>query len=154
MPGVTDLALGAAPIAGGALIGVLAGNTKAPDVRGFIKQDLDLLERLPADAIERRAELQRTINGRVDDLVSAYDKNRLMREVAVSYTGNWRDIILFVCAALFTVIWWNADHGKHDNWVFLFVVLIVVSIITGAYATRGILRAIRTLVRGGARDAE
>ena len=42
----------------------------------------------------------------------------------------------------------------HDNWVFLFVVLIVVSIITGAYATRGILRAIRTLVRGGARDAE
>jgi len=123
-------------------------------VRGFIKQDLDLLERLPADAIERRAELQRTINGRVDDLVSAYDKNRLMREVAVSYTGNWRDIILFVCAALFTVIWWNADHANHDNWVFLFVVLIVVSIITGAYATRGILRAIRTLVRGGARDAE
>lgn len=123
-------------------------------MRGFIKQDLDLLERLPADAIERRAELQRTINGRVDDLVSAYDKNRLMREAAVSYTGNWRDIILFVCAALFTVIWWNADHANHDNWVFLFVVLIVVSIITGAYATRGILRAIRTLVRGGARDAE
>jgi len=151
MPGFADLALGPAPIAGGALLGVAAGNIKAPDLRGMIKQDMDLLERLSADATERRAELQRTINGRVDDLISAYDKKRSMREVAMSYTGNWRDIVLFVCAVLFTVIWWNVDQAKHSNWVLLFIVMILVSIITGIYAARGIVRGIRTFLR---RDAK
>lgn len=146
MPGFADLALGAAPIAGGALLGVAAGNIRPPDLRGIIKQDLDLLERLPEDATERRANLQRTINGRVDDLIAAYDKNRSMRAVAMSYTGNWRDVVLFVCALLFTVIWWNVDHSKHSNWLLLFVVMIIVSVITGVYAARGILRAVRTLV--------
>ncbi|MGD9620437.1 MAG: hypothetical protein AB7G47_07855 [Mycolicibacterium sp.] len=150
MPGIADLALGAAPIAGGALLGVAAGNIRPPDLRGIIKQDLDLLERLPENATERRANLQRTIDGRVDDLIAAYDKNRSMRQVAMSYTGNWRDVVLFVCAVLFTVIWWNVDHSKHSNWLLLFVVMIIVSVITGIYAARGIIRAFRTLVlRGG-----
>ena len=149
MPGFADLALGAAPIAGGALLGAVAGNMKGPDVRGLIKQDMDLLDRLPADAIERRAELQRTIDGRVDDLVAGYDRSQSLREMAMSYTGNWRDIVLFLCAVLFTVIWWNVDHGTHGNWVVLFVVLIVVCIVTGIYATRGMMRAIRTLAHRG-----
>ena len=147
MPGFAELALGAAPIAGGALLGVAAGSVKAPDLRGIIKQDLDLLDRLPEDATERRANLQRTIDGRVDDLINAYDKNRSLREAAMSYTGNWRDIVVFVCAVLFTVIWWNIDHQKHSNWVLLFIVLIIVSVITGIYAARGIIRAIRTFMR-------
>ena len=37
MPGIADLALGAAPIFGGALMGVLAGNLKGPDYRASIK---------------------------------------------------------------------------------------------------------------------
>ena len=45
MPGIAEIALGAAPIAGGALLGVAAGNLKPPDVRGQIKQDFDLLDR-------------------------------------------------------------------------------------------------------------
>ncbi len=44
MPGIAELALGAAPIAGGALLGAAAGNLKPPDVRGLITKDLDLLD--------------------------------------------------------------------------------------------------------------
>ncbi|MCB0950271.1 MAG: hypothetical protein KDB44_13540 [Mycobacterium sp.] len=149
MPGIADLALGAAPIAGGALLGIAAGNIKPPDLRAIIKQDLDLLDRIPENDTERRADLQRTINGRVDDLVAAYDKNQSLREMAMSYTGNWRDIVLFVCAVLFTVIWWNIDHSKHSNWMMLFIVMILVSIVTGVYAARGIWRGIRTFTRRG-----
>ncbi len=149
MAGIADLALGAAPIAGGALLGVAAGNIKPPDLRGLIKQDMDLLDRLPEGETERRANLQRTIDGRIDDLVAGYDKNRSLREMAMSYTGNWRDIILFVCAVLFTIIWWNIDHTKHSNWMLLFIVMVIVSIMTGIYAARGILRAARTFLKRG-----
>ena len=44
MPGFADIALGAAPIAGGALLGAVAGSLKGPDFRGMIKADLELLE--------------------------------------------------------------------------------------------------------------
>lgn len=47
MPGLAEIALGAAPIAGGALLGAVAGNLKGPDVRAVIKTDLDLLDRIP-----------------------------------------------------------------------------------------------------------
>lgn len=154
MPGFADLALGAAPIAGGALLGVAAGNIKPPDLRAIITKDLDLLERIPEEDTERRANLKRTIDGRIDDLVAAYDKNQSLREVAMSYTGNWRDIVLFLCAVLFTFIWWNIDHAKHSNWMLLFVVMILVSIITGIYAFRGIVRAIRTYLGRGAKSGD
>ncbi|MCH9669688.1 MAG: hypothetical protein K0U76_12565 [Actinomycetia bacterium] len=151
MLGFADLALGAAPIAGGALLGAAAGNIKGPDLRALIKQDLDLLDRLPEKDIERRANFQRTIDGRVDDLIDAYDKNRSLRQVAMSYTGNWRDIVVFACAVLFTIIWWNIDHAKHENWILLFIVMILVCIITAFYAAKGIVRSIRTYLRHAAR---
>ena len=62
MPGFAEFALAGAPIAGGALLGVIAGNLRGPDVRGLINQDMDLLERLPPEQAERRAELQRVID--------------------------------------------------------------------------------------------
>ena len=37
---IADVAFGAAPIAGGVLMGVLAGTIKGPDYRGMIKDDL------------------------------------------------------------------------------------------------------------------
>jgi hypothetical protein len=43
MPGIAELALGAAPIAGGALLGAAAGSFKGPDVRGMFAMDMDLL---------------------------------------------------------------------------------------------------------------
>ena len=42
--GIADIALGAAPIAGGALLGIAAGTMKGPDIRGMIKSDLELLD--------------------------------------------------------------------------------------------------------------
>lgn len=47
MSAISGFALGAAPIAGGALLGLAAGNLRGPDVRGAIKADLELLEKLP-----------------------------------------------------------------------------------------------------------
>jgi hypothetical protein len=150
MPGIAEIAMAGAPIAGGALLGVAAVNIRGPDIRGLIKQDMDLLERLPADQVERRAELQRVIDIRVDDLIAAVDKNRSLLEVAQSYRGNWRDIVVFVCAVLFTIVWWNVSHSR-SNWLVMFIVMIVVSFAAAMYASRGIVRALRSL--GRHRDA-
>ena len=146
MPGIAEIALAGAPIAGGALLGIAAGNLRGPDVRGTIAKDMDLLDRLPPDQTERRAELRRVIDVRVDDLIKAVDKNRSLIEVAQSYRGNWRDIVVFVCAVLFTIVWWNVSHSR-SNWLVMFIVMIVVSILAAAYAGRGIVRALRSLGR-------
>lgn len=145
MPGIAELALAGAPIAGGALLGIAAGNLKAPDVRGMIAKDMDLLDRIPEEQVERRAELQRVIDLRIDSLIAAVDKNRQMRELAASYQGNWRDIVVFICAILFTIIWWNVDHHR-ANWILMFIVLIVLSILAGVYAARGVVRGMAAVL--------
>lgn len=146
MPGFAELALAGAPIAGGALLGVVAGNLRGPDIRGMIKQDMDLLERLPAEQVERRAELQRVIDLRVDDIIAGVDRTRTMREAAASYQGNWRDIVVFLCGILFTIVWWNVPHSR-ANWLLMFIVMIIVSVAAGLYALRGIARAFVSLTR-------
>ena len=50
--------------------------------------------------------------------------------------------MVFACAVLFTVVWWNVSHSR-SNWQLMFVVMILVSIIAGIYAGRGVLRALR-----------
>lgn len=145
MPGIAELALGAAPIAGGAMLGVIAGNLKPPDVRGLIAKDMDLLERIPADQPERRARLQASIDLRIDELITAGERSRELRDAAMSYRGNWRDIVLFLCAVLFTIVWWNVSHAR-TNWLVMFVAMILLSVATGIYAGRGIARAIRTFL--------
>jgi hypothetical protein len=144
MPGIAELALAGAPIAGGALLGIAAGNLRAPDLRGIIKADMELLAMLPPEQVERRAELQRVIDLRIDDIVASVDKNRSMREVAMSYTGNWRDIVVFICGVLFTIVWWNVPHSR-SNWLLMFIVMIIASAVAGLYASRGIVRALRGL---------
>ena len=145
MPGIADLALGAAPIAGGAMLGVIAGNLKPPDVRGMIAKDMDLLERIPADQPERRARLQASIDQRIDELITAGERSRELRDAAMSYSGNWRDIVLFLCALLFTYVWWNISHAR-ANWLVMFIAMVLLSVATGIYAGRGIARAIRTFL--------
>jgi hypothetical protein len=140
------MALGAAPIFGGALLGVAAGQIRGPDFRGTIKTDLDLLDRIPEEESARRAALQRSINQRIDDLVEANTRSRELRAVASSYQGNWRDIVLVVCAVLFTIIWWNVPHSR-TNWLVLFIVMIVVSVVAALYAFRGLRRSLATLFR-------
>jgi hypothetical protein len=108
---------------------------------------MELLELLPPDQVERRAELQRVIDIRIDDIVAGVDKNRSLVEMAQSYRGNWRDIVVFVCAILFTIVWFEvADRAKAQFWP-MFVVLILLSIIAGMYAARGVVRGIRSLIR-------
>jgi hypothetical protein len=146
MSGIGQLALGAAPIFGGALLGVAAGQIKGPDVRAAIKADLDLLDRIPGEESGRRAALQGSINQRIDDLVEANRRNRALRAAASSYEGNWRDIVLVLCAVLFTIVWWNVPHSR-TNWMFLFVVMIILSVVAALYAFRGLRQSLRALFR-------
>lgn len=127
------------------MLGVIAGNLKPPDVRGQIMKDFDLLERIPADQVERRARLQASIDERIDDLISAGERSRELREAALSYKGNWRDIVVFLCAVLFTIVWWNVSHDR-SNWLVMFIAMIVLSVAAGIYAGRGVLRAVRTFL--------
>ena len=140
MPGIAELALGAAPIAGGALLGVAAGNLKAPDVRGLILKDMDLLARIPDDQPELKARMKASIDQRIDDLIHSTERSREIRLAALSYTGNWRDIVVFICAVLFTIVWWNVSHSR-ANWLVMFIVMIILSVVAGIYAGRGLLRA-------------
>jgi hypothetical protein len=141
MPGIAEIALGAAPIAGGALLGVAAGNLRPPDVRGMIAKDMDLLQRIPDDQPELKTRLKASIDRRIDDLVKADERSRELRIAAMSYSGNWRDIVVFLCAILFTIVWWNVSHSR-ANWLVMFVVMIIVSVVAGIYAGRGLLRAV------------
>lgn len=140
MPGIAEIALGAAPIAGGALLGVAAGNLRPPDVRAMIAKDMDLLERIPEDKPELKARLKASIDQRIDDLISTTERTRELRLAALSYSGNWRDIVVFICAVLFTIVWWNVSHSR-ANWLVMFIVMIIVSVVAGIYAGRGLLRA-------------
>jgi hypothetical protein len=127
------------------MLAVAAGQFRGPDYRGLIKQDMDLLDRLPPEAGKRRAELQRTIDARIDDLIDTADRSRALRKAALSYQGNWRDVVLLVCVVLFTIIWWDVDHSR-SNWLPMFVLLIILTIVPAAYAFRGVLRAASSFV--------
>ncbi|MGO9153805.1 hypothetical protein [Mycobacterium sp.] len=144
--GLGQIALNSAPVFGGAMLAIAAGQFKGPNYRGLIKDDMDLLDRLPPDAAARRADLQRTIDARIDDLVDAADRTRALRRAALSYQGNWRDIVLFLCALLFTIVWWEVDHQR-SNWLAMFILLIVLSVVAAVYALRGVLRAATSFVR-------
>ena len=151
MPGVAELALGAAPIAGGALLGVAAGNLRPPDVRGMIAKDMDLLERIPDDQPELKARLKASIDQRIDDLIASSERTRELRVAAISYRGNWRDIVVFVCAILFTIVWWNVSHSR-ANWLVMFIVMIIASVVAGIYAGRGLVRAVGHFLHRGDRE--
>ncbi|OBF11438.1 hypothetical protein A5730_05870 [Mycobacterium sp. ACS4054] len=140
MAGLGQIALNSAPVFGGAMLAIAAGQFRGPDYRGLIAQDMDLLERLPPEATKRRADLQRSIDARIDDLVAIADRNQALRRAALSYRGNWRDMVLVICAVLFTFIWWDVDHSR-GNWLPMFILLILLTIVSAVYAFRGALRA-------------
>jgi len=137
MPGLAAIMLGSAPVFGGALLAAAAGQFVGTDFRAGIKEDMELLERLPEDETGRRAALRRSIADRIDDLVVANEKRRQLRAAAIVYRGNWRDIVMFLCTVLFAVVWWDVDHDR-KSWLPLFIVLIFASVITAGYALRGI----------------
>jgi hypothetical protein len=138
--GLGQVALNSAPVFGGAMLAIAAGQFRGPDYRGLIQQDMALLEKLPPGATERRDALQRSIDARIDDLIDGADRSRALRRAAMSYQGNWRDLVVVLCAVLFTIVWWNVNHSR-GNWLPMFILLILLCIVTAAYAFRGVLRA-------------
>ena len=148
MNGLANLALGSAPVAGGFLLAVATGQMKgpgqlkAPNFRGMIKQDQEILHGIPEEQVVRRAELQHTIDVRIDDLIRAVRTSRSLREEVSAYKGNWRDVVLSLCVVLFTIIWWNVPHSK-TNWLLTFIILLLVAAVTAAYAMRGMIRTLR-----------
>jgi len=148
MAGIGDLALGAAPIAGGAMLGALAGTVKGPDFRALIKSDIELLDSLPPECVELREALRRSIDARVWELIATVDRNRELREAATGYRGNWRDIFVFLSALLFTLVWWNVPHSR-TNWLVTFIVLVILSAVVGLYATRGVISLFKRFISRG-----
>jgi hypothetical protein len=110
-------------------------------LREGIKQDLELLEQMPEMEAARREALRRSINDRIDELVAANDKARQLRATASSYEGNWRDIVLFLCTVLFSIVWWSVDHER-DSWLPVFIATIVASVVAAGYAFRGMRRSV------------
>lgn len=142
MDDAIQLLISTAPVLGGLVLGVLAVNFfKGPDIRGSVKEDLDLLDRLPAEQTQRRAELQRSIDLRVDELIGNVERSHAMRDAATSHRRNWRAAALFVFAVMFTYIWWGVDHTRSD-WASMFAILILLSVSAFLYAALGALRAI------------
>jgi hypothetical protein len=44
--------------------------------------------------------------------------------------------VLFLCAVLFTIVWWNVSHAR-SNWLLVFIAMIAASVIAAMYAARG-----------------
>ena len=142
MPGLAAVAMGAAPVLGGALLGAAVGQFRGPDLRVGIKQDLELLEQIPETEADRREALRRSINGRIDELIVANDTALQLRVAASSYEGNWRDIVLFLCTVLFSIVWWSVDHHR-NSWLPVFIATIVAAILACGYTVRGLSRSVR-----------
>ena len=152
MPGMAAMAMGAAPVVGGALLGAAVGQLRGPDLREGIKQDLELLEQIPEIEAARREALRRSINDRIDELIVANDKALQLRTKASSYEGNWRDIVLFLCTVLFSIVWWSVDHDR-GSWLTVFITTIAAAVVAGGYAVRGMRRSARRVrPRAGSRQ--
>jgi len=144
MSGLGTFALGAAPLAGGVLVGGMAGKGRpsGPDLRAVIKSELNLLERIPEDQVTRRAALEQLIAEHLDDFLVAVEKSR-QRQRSISYfTENWRDVVLFLTSVLFTVVAWHADHNR-PHWLPIFIAAILLSVVTALYVLRGFLSHLR-----------
>ena len=152
MPGIAELAMAGAPIAGGALLGIAAGNLKGPDVRAMIKQDMDLLEMLPAEQVERRAELQRVIDIRIDDIIAGVDKSRSMRRGGACPTGATGATSSCSSARSCSRSSGGTSATAAPTGWLMFIVMILAVGRGRRVRRRGIARALRSLMRGHRRS--
>ena len=137
---LADVALGMAPIAGGALFGLVAGTFKGPDFRAMLKSDTELLATIPEENVALRTAMRQSIDARTYELIATMDRNRQWRQAVASQRGDWRDAVLFVCALMFTIVWWNVPHSR-TNWLLTFVFLVLLTALVGIYASRSLIRA-------------
>jgi hypothetical protein len=149
MSGLGAFALGAAPLAGGLLVGGMAGTggPSAPDLRASINSEMDLLQRIPEDQVTRRAALEQVIAQHIDALVVAIEKSRQLQRRTSYLTENWRDLVLVLTSVLFTVVAWHADHHR-PVWLPIIIAAILMSVVTALYVLRGFLRHVRSAPHG------
>ena len=153
MVGVGALVTGAAPLAGGVLLGGMAGKSgpSVPDLRAVIISDLDLLRRTPEDQVARRAAFERMLGEHVEALLVAQEKSREFRRKTSYFIEHWRDIVLLITTLLFVVVIWYADHHR-PIWLPLLIATIVMSVVTAISVVRGFLRSIRPSAPEGDHD--
>src|SRR5512139_1579171 len=114
------VAVHAAPLLGGVLFGMSTRKSKpnVPDLRSVVRQELELLEKVPEDQVARRAAVQRAVEYHLDELVAATERSLVLRRRTRSFleAGKWRDLALFLSAVFFAVILWDADHQR-PHWL-------------------------------------
>src|SRR3954469_239200 len=145
MVGVGALVTGVAPLAGGLLLGGMAGKS-GPSVGGLrtvIISELDLLQRIPEDEVAHRAEFKRMIGEHVEALLVAQQKSREFKRKTRYFTSHWRDIVVFVATLLFVVVIWYADHHR-PIWLPLLIATIAMSVVTAISVVRGFLSSVRS----------
>src|SRR5215218_6312859 len=78
MVGVGAIVTGVAPLAGGLLVGGIAGKSgpSGADLRAIILSEMDLLQRIPEEEVARRAAFKRVIAEHVEALLVAQEKSR------------------------------------------------------------------------------
>lgn len=144
---LSNFALGAAPVVGGALLIVAGGNVLSGlNLRSRIKDDIELLRVLPEDEVELRDALRQSIVDRVDQVIEANTKWRELRVAALSREDSWRDVVMFVSTVLFTIVWWYVDHDR-VVWLPLFVMLVVATLLSALLAWRSLRSVMRRLKR-------
>jgi integral membrane sensor domain MASE1 len=153
MVGVGALVTGVAPLAGGVLLGGIAGKSgpSVPDLRAIISSELDLLQRIPEDEVARRAAVKRMIGEHVEALLVAQEKSREFKKRTRYFTEHWRDLVVLVTTLLFVVIIWHADHHR-PIWLPLLIATIVMSVVTAIPVVRGFLSSVRSSVPDGDHD--
>ena len=153
MVGVGAVVTAVAPLAGGVLLGGMTGKSgpSVADLRAVIISELDLLQRIPADEVVRRAEFKRMIEGHVEALLVAQEKSREFKRRTKYFTEHWRDIVLFVTTLLFLVVIWYGDHHR-PIWLPLLIATIVMSVVTATSVVRGFLSSVRSSVSDGDHD--
>jgi hypothetical protein len=153
MVGLGAIVTGAAPLAGGLLLGGMAGKSgpSGADLRAVIISELDLLQRIPEEELARRAAFKRVIAEHVEALLVAQEKSREFKRKTKYFTEHWRDIVVFVTTLLFIVIIWHADHQR-PVWLPLLIATIVMSVVTAISVVRGFLRSVRSSGPDGDHD--
>jgi hypothetical protein len=150
MVGVGALATGVAPLAGGLLLGGMAGKSgpSGPDLRAVIISELDILQRIQEDEVVRRAEFKRMIGEHVEALLVAQEKSREFKRRTRYFTEHWRDIVVFVTTLLFLVVIWYGDHHR-PIWLPLLIATILMSVVTAISVVRGFLSSVRSNASDG-----
>lgn len=145
MVGLGQIALDSAPVFGGVMLAVAAGQFKGPDYRGMIKQDMDLLDRLPRTPPTGVP----ICSGPSTPASTTWSRPpTAAARCAGPHCPTRATGETWCCcsAVLFTIVWWNVSHAR-SSWLPMFILLIVLSSVAAAYAFRGVLRAASAFAR-------